>query len=218
MPLPVIPFECTGRVNRRDLVDELKPGDVLCRENFYVIGAGEKRVNKKMPGSKRHSASDVGGRYTTAFRYYTSNARHTFAYNLSGTNGSIYHIDENGNETKELDVPAPGGNAYPTWMEMRVSSADVLYFSDGVNGMYSYDGNAGHDFIKETSVSLNFVQLISHLDRAFGFEEDSEIRKSLMGKFYNMGAPLNDNVLQFNKDQQKWCFGVVALVEQLNGM
>ena len=49
-------------------------------------------------------------------------------------------------------------------------------------------------------------------------EENSEIIKSLTGKFYNIGAPLNDNVLQFNKDQQKWCFGVVALVEQLNGL
>jgi hypothetical protein len=47
-------------------------------------------------------------------------------------------------------------------------------------------------------------------------EENSEIIKSLIGKFYNIGQPLNDNVLQFNKDQQKWCFGVVALVEQLN--
>lgn len=49
-------------------------------------------------------------------------------------------------------------------------------------------------------------------------EENSEIKKSLTGKFYNIGEPLNDNVLQFNKDQQKWCFGVVALVEQLNGL
>jgi hypothetical protein len=49
-------------------------------------------------------------------------------------------------------------------------------------------------------------------------EENSEIIKSLTGKFYNIGAPLNDNVLQFNKDQQKWCFGVVALVEQINGL
>ena len=49
-------------------------------------------------------------------------------------------------------------------------------------------------------------------------EENSEIIKSLTGKFYNIGEPLNDNVLQFNKDQQKWCFGVVTLVEQLNGL
>jgi len=48
--------------------------------------------------------------------------------------------------------------------------------------------------------------------------EISEIIKSLTGKFYNIGEPLNDNVLQFNKDQQKWCFRVVALVEQLNGL
>ncbi len=46
-------------------------------------------------------------------------------------------------------------------------------------------------------------------------DENSEIIKSLNGKFYSIGAPLNDNVLQFNKDQQKWCFGVVELIEEL---
>ena len=49
-------------------------------------------------------------------------------------------------------------------------------------------------------------------------EENSDIIKSLHGKFYNIGQPLNDNVLQFNKNQQKWCFGIVALVKQLNGL
>lgn len=49
-------------------------------------------------------------------------------------------------------------------------------------------------------------------------KENAQVIKSLTGKFYNIGQPLNDNVLRFNKDQQKWCFGVFALVEQLNGI
>lgn len=49
-------------------------------------------------------------------------------------------------------------------------------------------------------------------------EENSEIIKSLMAKFYSIGAPLNDNILQFNKEQQKWCFEVVGLLEKLNGL
>ena len=48
------------------------------------------------------------------------------------------------------------------------------------------------------------------------FEENSKIIKSLNGMFYNIGQPLNDNVLRFNKDQQKWCFGVIDLIEQMN--
>jgi len=49
-------------------------------------------------------------------------------------------------------------------------------------------------------------------------KENKELRKQIIGKFYNMGQPLYDNILQMNKDQLKWCFEVVGLVEQLNGL
>jgi hypothetical protein len=48
--------------------------------------------------------------------------------------------------------------------------------------------------------------------------ENTKIGREIKGKFYNIGAPLNDNILQFNKDQMKWCFQVVELVERLNGL
>ena len=48
--------------------------------------------------------------------------------------------------------------------------------------------------------------------------ENTKIGLEIKGKFYSIGAPLNDNILQFNKDQLKWCFQVVELVEQLNGL
>ena len=48
--------------------------------------------------------------------------------------------------------------------------------------------------------------------------ENTKIGREIKGKFYNIGAPLNDNILQFNKDQMKWCFQVMELVEQLNGL
>lgn len=48
--------------------------------------------------------------------------------------------------------------------------------------------------------------------------ENSELKKEIIGKFYNIGQPLNDNNLQFNKEQHKWCFEVVELVESLNGL
>lgn len=37
----------------------------------------------------------------------------------------------------------------------------------------------------------------------------------IRGKFYSIGAPLNDNKLQFNTEQQKWCHEVIELVEKL---
>ncbi len=45
--------------------------------------------------------------------------------------------------------------------------------------------------------------------------DNKKLRKELIGKFYNIGEPLNDNVLEFNKAQQKWCFEVLHLIEQL---
>lgn len=49
-------------------------------------------------------------------------------------------------------------------------------------------------------------------------KENKELRSQIIGKFYNMGQPLNDNMLQMNKKQMTWCFGVVELAEQLNGL
>jgi SMC interacting uncharacterized protein involved in chromosome segregation len=49
-------------------------------------------------------------------------------------------------------------------------------------------------------------------------QENTELKRDLKMMFYAIGQPLNDNILQFNKEQQKWCFRVVALVEQLNGL
>jgi len=48
-------------------------------------------------------------------------------------------------------------------------------------------------------------------------QDNTDLKRDLEMMFYAIGQPLNDNVLQFNKEQQKWCFRVVALVEQLNG-
>lgn len=46
-------------------------------------------------------------------------------------------------------------------------------------------------------------------------KKDIKIAMDIKGKFYSIGAPLNDNKLQFNKEQQKWCCEVMELVEQI---
>ena len=48
------------------------------------------------------------------------------------------------------------------------------------------------------------------------FAENEVIRARILGHFFNIGAPLNDNVLQFNKKQLEWCFNVSELFEDLN--
>ena len=168
---PIIHIKPNGIINRRDKADEGDFSHVLVRENFMVIGTGDDKYNKKIPGSDRLSVNDVGGSYVSGYRYYSKGGfRKTFAFNT----GNIYFIDDSGNETALITTFAH--TAVPCWEEMRVSEADILYFSEGYNtGMYSYDGNSSNTFNKEVSVSLNFVGMISFLDRLWGFEEDSDL-------------------------------------------
>ena len=44
---------------------------------------------------------------------------------------------------------------------------------------------------------------------------NKEIVSSLNARFTNIGAPLNDNVLQFNNDQIKWALRTFELIESL---
>lgn len=171
MPRTIERISPTGTINRRAVVTDLENDQVLVRENCYIVGEKPYLRVKKFPGSDRYNSTSVGSSPVVwAHRYYTkANLRKNFFF----SGGSIYHIDDNGNTTQGLSVFSP--IAYPTSVEMRVSDTDILYFSEGINtGMYSYDGNSGNTFLKETAVTLNFVGMVGHLDRIFGFEEDSE--------------------------------------------
>src|SRR3990167_4520678 len=160
----------TGLMNRRDLVTRIGDDQVLTRENFRVIGLKDKR-NKKIPGSDRYNTTSVGSDPVVwMFRYYTKLLKRK---NFFFSGGGLYHIDDSGNTTLIIGTFNP--EAYPCAVEVRVSDNDTLLFSEGVDtGMYSHDGNDAQNFAKENAVTLNFVGMISHLDRVFAFEEDSE--------------------------------------------
>lgn len=168
----IIPIEINAAQNRRSLPQLLKSGEVQLRENLQVIGTGEEKQTRKVPGASRFSDSNTGTSYNSGIRYYSKGAiRKTFAFNV-GT-GTIYHISDNG--TESVSQANFSNTAIPVWETMRISSNDVLYFSEGIStGMYSHDGNIGNSWVKETSVALNFVSMVAHLDRLFGVEEDSE--------------------------------------------
>lgn len=162
-----------GMLDRRNPVVLGESTDVIIRENLLVIGEkkGVRKI-KKIPGSDRYNATSVGSTpFVSGYRYYTKKLyRKTFAYNQ---NGYLYHIDDIGNTSQLLGIFSP--LAYPCFETIRVSGGDILLFSEGITaGMYSYDGNPGNTFIKESQVTLNFVDMVGHLDRLFGFEEDSE--------------------------------------------
>ena len=167
----IVTINPNGKINRRDLSDQIADEEVLNRVNFEVIGNGDLKRNRKLAGASRHSTSTIGGSYKWGTRYYSGQNRKTFAFN---DNGKLYHVSDNGAESDITPTPFMG-TAIPCSEVMRVSSNDVLYFSEGVStGMYSHDGNIANSFTKEVAVTLNFVGLLSHLDRLFGFEENSE--------------------------------------------
>lgn len=47
-------------------------------------------------------------------------------------------------------------------------------------------------------------------------KENKTIVHKIKSKFYAIGQPLNDNALQFNAAQRKWCFEVMELIESIN--
>lgn len=171
--LPTIEYDLTGVVNRRDSSDTLTKGQVLSRENLVVMGVGEQKTNKKMMGSDRVNPTDIGGVFLSGYRYYNGNTAITFLYHTDKAgNGTLYHMDNFGNLTNKITLPHIH-YPQPCWEEIKVSGANILYFSDGYNGLYSYDGNFDFEWTK-TPVELNFVQMVSFLDRLWGFEEDSD--------------------------------------------
>lgn len=167
---PTFKVDFTGTINRRDLPSRVKPGQVLNRENMVVVGSGKERLNKKLPGSSRFTATTNGTRYTWGIRYYSKALkRHTFAFN----NGVLYHIDDNGNESAKVSTFL--ATAYPCAENVRVSDNDNLYFAAGDGtGLYEYDGNNSQQFTKVNGFTLNPVGMLSYLDRMVYFEEDSE--------------------------------------------
>ena len=172
MPRDIISISPVGNIDRRNLVTLGKSEDVLSRENLAVIGINkdERRV-RKMAGSDRYNTTSVGSLpVTSIFRYYSgASLRKNFFY----AGGYLYFIDESGTATQILGFFSL--NAYPTFLQFKVSGSNIAYFMEGVStGMYSYDGNIGNSWTKETAVTLNFVDAVGFLDRMFAFEEDSE--------------------------------------------
>lgn len=46
-------------------------------------------------------------------------------------------------------------------------------------------------------------------------KENVKLLENIKARFISIGAPLNDNCLQFNNEQLKWCAKVYNLIEQL---
>lgn len=47
-------------------------------------------------------------------------------------------------------------------------------------------------------------------------EENKKLLKKIRLQFIAIGAPLNDNSLQFNNKQIAWCANVLEMIEQIN--
>lgn len=67
-----------------------------------------------------------------------------------------------------------------------------------------------------TKEELIALQQLKIEEYKIAMEENKETVKSLKNKLFAIGAPLNDNRLQFNKEQLRWCFELEGLIENIN--
>ena len=67
--------------------------------------------------------------------------------------------------------------------------------------------------IKDKLISKQQLEIEVLKEKLF---DNSKLTKEAIGMFYNIGQPLNDNVLKMNNKQMKWCFDVVNILKQIN--
>ena len=46
-------------------------------------------------------------------------------------------------------------------------------------------------------------------------ERNEKTINMLKSRFINIGCPINDNLLNFDKKQIEWCLGVLSLIEEI---
>lgn len=46
-------------------------------------------------------------------------------------------------------------------------------------------------------------------------DHNKRMLKKLFGEFYSCGAPLNDNILKFDRTQLLWCLDVYIIIEDI---
>lgn len=68
------------------------------------------------------------------------------------------------------------------------------------------------DMTKDELISKQQLKIESYKEK---FSENREIINQIKGSFVSIGQPLNDNILQFNRDQLKWCMKVYDLIDQI---
>lgn len=46
-------------------------------------------------------------------------------------------------------------------------------------------------------------------------KQNKTVYQKAVSRFYSIGAPLNDNLLKFNKRQLRWCAGLLELINEI---
>lgn len=63
---------------------------------------------------------------------------------------------------------------------------------------------------KDQLIANQQVQIEEYKDM---LRNNLRVKESIIGSLYSIGAPLNDNLLKFNKDQLKW---LMSLGDKIN--
>jgi hypothetical protein len=68
---------------------------------------------------------------------------------------------------------------------------------------------------KMTKDELIVSQQLQIEELSAKLKTNNALRKKLISSFYSIGAPLNDNLLNLNNEQLRWCAGLVALINEI---
>lgn len=65
---------------------------------------------------------------------------------------------------------------------------------------------------QEELVTKQALQIERYKQKA---KHNKKLREALHAYFYSIGAPLNDNVLNFNKEQRLWLAKIASMCEEI---
>ena len=68
---------------------------------------------------------------------------------------------------------------------------------------------------KMTKDELIVSQQLQIVELSVKLKTNKALRKKLISNFYSIGAPLNDNSLNMNSEQLRWCAGLVELINEI---
>jgi len=126
------------------------------------------------PGTDRYNGSPLSNPVTWLYRYYGSKADGTKFKKLFCSAGTGIYLGDDVAGTLTRKKGGLTTDVIPESLQMQVGGGSMLYFMNGEEYPYYYDGNDGGTWQK-SSITKQYVQGLSWLGRFWAFEPNSGV-------------------------------------------